>query len=138
MSDPRIVQNGADTSESLSLGLAANGSAGPWYVDVDETTAGPQRWFVQVEGPSVDLSFEIASPAAVEDALNFLQRGSDPSLPLGGSRQAPVNLIRDDEYPDRFFVVVGTSPEPVVRFTLTGDDLANLIEALRQARDDLQ
>src|SRR5947209_15534860 len=93
-----------------SLGLLANGSSGRWEVDVDETTKGPDRWFVQVEGPSVYFSFEIFSPEVISEALDFLGEHSSPkgaqarlpakngSLVVGKHRRTPVILIRDDEY----------------------------------------
>ena len=141
MSDPRIAQGGADTSEALSLGLAANGSAGSWYVDVDETTAGPQRWFIQVEGPSVYLYFEIASPATAAEVLRFLDSESPPAtgpqLQVAAGPQ-PLAMLRDDEFGDTSSVVLGASPGPVARFTLEPEDLDDLAEALRQACDALR
>jgi hypothetical protein len=42
-----------------SLGLLADGSSGKWAVDIDGTTSGADRWFAQIEGPSVSFYFEI-------------------------------------------------------------------------------
>jgi hypothetical protein len=56
-----------------NLGLMANGSSGDWEVAVDETTSGPSRWFLQIEGPTSFCSFEISSPKAVREVLLFLQ-----------------------------------------------------------------
>src|SRR5436190_2213730 len=64
-----------------SLGLMASGSSGQWEVAVDETTAGPDRWFVQIEGPSVSFSFEIPSPEMISKARNFLGGCSSPKEP---------------------------------------------------------
>ena len=49
----------------------------------------------------------------------------------------PVSLVRDDEYEDRCFLIVGPGDSPVVRYSFAGEDLENLIEALRQANQDL-
>jgi hypothetical protein len=47
------------------LGLLAIGSSGPWEVSVDETISGTERWFAQIEGPSISIYFEIPSPSIV-------------------------------------------------------------------------
>jgi hypothetical protein len=49
-------------NDNEGLGLMANGSSGGWEVAVDETSKGPARRFVQLEGPSVYFSFEVPSP----------------------------------------------------------------------------
>ncbi|MGZ3301143.1 MAG: hypothetical protein ACXWO3_09740, partial [Isosphaeraceae bacterium] len=38
---------------------------------------------------------------------------------------------------DRCFIVVGRSDSPIVRFSVAGEDLDNLIEALRQVEEDI-
>lgn len=48
-----------------------------------------------------------------------------------------MTLVRDDEYRDRFFLLVGLSESPIVRYVLTGADAATLADALRQVKDDL-
>src|SRR5882724_6852406 len=63
----RQNENGND-----SQGLTAIGSAGGWEVAIDETTSGTQRWFAQIEGPSVYLNFEVSSPHVIETILEFL------------------------------------------------------------------
>jgi hypothetical protein len=40
------------TVHAADIGLLANGSSGAWRVDVDESISGPERWFLQIEGPS--------------------------------------------------------------------------------------
>ena len=141
---------GQPDNDDEGLGLAANGSSGRWEVAVDETTTGPDRWFVQIEGPSVYFSFEIPSPEMMSRALDFLggrpsptgphagPSAEDGSLVFGEHGQTPVILVRDDEYEDRCFLVVGQEAAPVVRFTLAGEDLKDVREALRQAAEDLE
>src|ERR1700682_3156853 len=136
---------GRPENDDESLGLMANGSSGRWEVAVDETTAGPDRWFVQIEGPSAYFPFEIPSPEVISKALDFLGRRSSPkepharnsagngSLVLGGRQQTPVLLVRDDEYEDRYFLVFGQEAALAVRFTIAGKDLEDIREALRQA-----
>jgi hypothetical protein len=118
-----------------TLGLLANGSAGSWDIAVDETTSGPLRWFAQIDGPSVSLYLELPSPGIVGEVLGFLRPTEsangppahpfegDNDLVIGKDKRLPVALVKDDEYRDRYFLVIGRMPNPVVRLTLTGPDL---------------
>src|SRR5215831_16414456 len=96
-----------------NLGLLANGSSGRWEVSIDETISGTERWFAQIEGPSFWLYFEIPSPEIISRVNEFLARPVTKSeetackFDLGEAQRAPVALIRDDEYKDRCFLVVG-------------------------------
>jgi hypothetical protein len=132
------------------IGLLAQGCSGAWEIQIDETTAGPDRWFAQIEGPSVELYFEILSPDLIEKTIQFLanqptsRKGTSPQKPLrngtlvlGKDRKTAVALVRDDEFSDRYFLVIGQAARPVVRFTLAGTDLKDLTAALRQAQEDL-
>jgi hypothetical protein len=131
-----------------NLGLLANGSSGPWEVSVDETISGTERWFAQIEGPSVYVSFEIPSPDIVGEAVKFLtsphdkqkntaSAGGKCGLSIGKSPGIPVSLVRDDEYEDRYFIIVGQGDSPVVRYSFAGEDLKDLVEALRQSNQDI-
>lgn len=136
-------------SENDNLGLTANGSSGPWEVAVDETTSGPRRWFAQIEGPTIYCSFEIPSPEMVAKALEFLggddapeelhtgPTDQDGSLVLGKHPETPVVLIRDDEYTDRYFLVIGPDTA-CARLSIAGEDLKHLTEALRQTAEDIE
>ena len=133
-----------------SIGLLACGSSGRWAIDIDETNSGRDRWFAQIEGPSIYLYFEIPSLEIVDQAIRFLTecqgkggRNAVPiarnsSLSLGIDALTRVNLIRDDEFTDRYFLVIESKSGSHVRFTVTGDDLKNVTEALRQAKEDIE
>jgi hypothetical protein len=132
-----------------ALGLAANGSAGGWEVATDETLSGREKWFAQIEGPSLYLYFQIPSPGIVGDIIRFLEQcwpakeraahspGGNGSKRIGGSHWASVRLLRDAERPEGCFLTVGPSARPCARFFLAGEDVANLTRALQQAQDDL-
>src|SRR2546429_6354439 len=107
-------------SRKGSFGLLANGSSGPWEITIDETTAGPDRWYAQIEGPSVTFCFEIPSLDVVGKMIQFLESRQPParkrsddstdwngSLLIGKDKRTPVTLVKDDEYEDRFFLAVG-------------------------------
>jgi hypothetical protein len=126
-----------------NLGLLAIGASGQWDVSIDATTSGTERWFAQIEGPLLWLSFEISSPEIISKVNQFLAlpwtkgENTEDRLELGDARGAPVALVRDDEYPDRAFLSVGPSDAPIVRFAVAGDDWHNLVQALRQVEQDL-
>jgi hypothetical protein len=126
-----------------NLGLLANGSSGRWDVSIDEAISGTERWFAQIEGPLLWLYFEIPSPAMISKMIQFLAppqtKSEDPEgrLELGEAKGNPVALVRDDEYPDRAFLIVGPSDCPIVRFAVAGEDWHHLVQALRQVEQDL-
>jgi hypothetical protein len=134
-------------SKRASFGLLASGTSGPWEVAIDETTSGATRWYVQVEGPSVTFYFEVHSLDIVDKMLQFLEprREMSPngskekncSLGIGKDKKAPITLVNDDEYGDRFFIVVGPTENPTVRFAVAGTDATQIIDALRQVKEDL-
>jgi hypothetical protein len=139
-----------EDNASESFGLMAMGRSGRWDVDVDETTEGPQRWFMQIEGPSVYLSFEIPSPEIIPSALDFLQGSSSTSgaqegpaadsgsFVLGKGGNTPVTVLKCDECEDHFFLMMKPITSVVVRVTIAGTDLKELQEALRQVVEDLE
>jgi hypothetical protein len=126
-----------------NCGLLAIGSAGGWEISIDEVLSGPDRWYAEIEGPAVTLSFEVPSPDIVEKAIQFFAEssasppGPGTSLVLGSDPLSPITLVRDDEYSDRFFLVVGPQDSPAVRLVIAGADLAHLVAALHQVKEDL-
>ncbi len=92
--------------------------------------------------------FEITSPGIVEEMLQFFEercsKANNKSTKKNGAlvirkdKSAPVTLMGDDEFADRYFFVVGRENRPMVRFELAGADLTSLIGALRQAMEDLE
>ena len=134
-----------------ALGLLANGSSGSWDVAIDATASEPVRWYAQIEGPSAAFYFEISSVAIVGKMLQFLKprsktakrpsngiAESSGALVVGKDKKTPVTLIKDDEYDDRFFLAIGPTDNPVVRFIIAGEDVQNLAKALHQTDEDLQ
>jgi hypothetical protein len=131
------------------IGLLANGSSGSWEIAIDETISGKDRWFAQLEGPAISFYFEIPSPRIIDDTIDYLGPGcSSPQgnsqsanrnapLRIGGDKRMPVSLVRDDEFADRIFLVVGSDSAPVIRYTFSGPDISMMLEALRQVKEDL-
>jgi hypothetical protein len=129
-------------SKDEGFGLLANGSSGPWEIAIDEYTSGEERWCAQIEGPSVTFYFEIPSLDIVGKMARFLKPSTgsaqrNGSLVIGKDQCTPVTLVRDDEYDDRFFLVVGPTENPIVHFVIAGTDVVKIADALRQVKDDL-
>ena len=137
------------TDQKSAIGLMAIGSSGPWEIALDQTSSGRDRWFAQIEGPSVYIHFEIPALKVIAQAIRFLaetqrrvRRGATSStgngtLPLGSSKAVQVSLIRDDEFTDRYFLSIESKSGTLVRFTLAGKDLMHLTDALRQLNEDM-
>ena len=53
---------------------------------------------------------------------------ADGVLVLGKDKKTPITLVRDDEYEDRFFFVVGPKASPLVRFVMAGADIVQIVE----------
>lgn len=135
----------------VTTGLVANATAGAWDLAIDQAIDGPDRWFVQIEGPSIYLYFEIAHPRIVREAICFIDGrrsgaanrtdgctvGSGGELALGHLAQLPVNLVWDEEYADRLFLTVGNSGNACIRCSVLGPDLDRLVDGLRQVVENL-
>jgi hypothetical protein len=142
ISKTRNHKNGKD-----EVGLLAFGSSGPWEVAIDETLAGPTHYFAQIEGPSVYLYVEIPTTELVDEAIDFLavQRntrakpvGKNGTMNVFKTDNTQVSVVKDDEFSDRYFLVVEAKSGPQVRLTVTDKDLHHLVEALRSAKEDLE
>ena len=131
-------------------GLAAIGSSGRWEIALDETISGTQRWFAQIEGPLVYLYFKVSSPQVIAQAIQFLTERpvsaarrvdsgaeENETLVLGKDKGMALMLVRDKEFSDRYSLVIGTAATSMIRLSLTGQDVADVVESLRQANEDL-
>jgi hypothetical protein len=129
------------------VGLSAIGSAGSWEIAVDEALARTDKWFLEIEGPAVYFYIEISNPGIINKTLAFIDAGGPESnssnngkssLQLGKIERTAINLLRDDEYPDRVFILLGSPGKSVVRVTISGADLTMLANALRQVSAELE
>jgi hypothetical protein len=125
-----------------SLGLMAVGSSGPWKIDIDETTSGKARYFAQIEGPLICLYFEISSLTVIDESIRFFAKDGVKSdrnemLVLSDNNTTQVNLIRDDEFTDRYFLVIESNGETVARLTIAEDDLTHLSDALVEVKAEM-
>jgi len=131
--------------------LVANASSGAWDLAIDQTIEGAEKWFAQIESPSLYLYFQLADLQRVRDALRFIGsrransnnlNDSCPSnsageLALGSFVESPVTLIWDEEYRDRLFLIVGQSSDACLRCSISGVELDQLTDALRKLVQNL-
>jgi hypothetical protein len=133
------------------VGLIANGSAGSWDVAVDQTVAGYERWFLQLDSPSFDVYVLIQGPHIVENVLTFLERHQAPLAHVAGSQALQhdveidvgsfdgslVRFLWDEEGEGRLVIVISATDHCTLRYTASASDVRDLTEAFRQIRDDL-
>jgi hypothetical protein len=135
-------------TQGETFALLANGSGGAWVIDVDEAVDGAQ-WRAQIEGPSISLDFAIGSLDVFDKLARFLGSVSSTSklssgsakrgdsLHLGGNERTPVRLVKDDEYDDRFFLIVGKPEDVIAWFTISGKDVSEIADAAMQVKEEL-
>jgi hypothetical protein len=127
-----------DTDEpNEGFGLLANGSAGQWAIDLDESPDGT-RWSLQLDGPQVYLDFAVKKLGVIAKALDYLRSGrtrTDP-LPLGTFGPADVSFHWDNEDNGRCFLIVGLKAG-CMRVSLSAQDTVMLADALEQVLEDL-
>ena len=137
-----IARNTNGVRRDSDFGLLAIGSSGGWEISIDEHVSDADRWCAQLEGPSVSFSFEIPSLDVIPKMIQLFQPSSrsfkqNGSLSIGKDPNVPVTLVKDDEYDDRVFLVVGQPAHPVVRYAIAGVDFESIAEALRQVSEDI-
>lgn len=134
-----------------AVGLIANGSAGSWDVNVDQTVSGVEKWFLQLDGPSFGLYLLIPGPPIVETVLTFLARhraapthvsGSQAvqqnvEIDIGSFAGSSVRFLWDEEGEGRLVILISGTETCRCRLTATPSDVRDLTEAFRQARDEL-
>src|SRR5215469_5898642 len=130
------------------FGLVANGSSGEWHLSINETIRGKEKWYADIDGPSVYLSFQLVDLEILDKMIAFLDRRvsadtspqktrsskAEEELVIGSFGLAPVSLIGDNEYKDRCFLIIGPKSSCCMRFSLLGEDTRMILDAFRQVR----
>lgn len=153
MSVPQAVSS-PTSDDDLSVGLVASGNSKSWDIEIDQTLDGAERWFAQIEGPSIYLYFEISNPSVVKCAFEFVDRhwegrrkpgktrskqssSSDMEVDFGRLANLPVTLIWDDEDNDRCFFSIGEAAEAKIRLAICGKELKEFRIALKHVQEEL-
>jgi hypothetical protein len=136
-----------------NVGLVANGSSAGWHIDIDETLDGPEKLFVQIEGPTDYLYFEVLNRRVFKEALDLVAQCVGGVTPASGKKQTigtdlqkitlgrfgtvPMELIRDDESAGRCFLKAGDSANACIRIQIAGSELKAFAAALAQVTEEL-
>ena len=134
-----------------SFGLVANAVAGSWAIDIDESIEGAERWFAQIDGPSLYVNFQIASLDIIDEIAGFLRfhlcpdACNQPSklaeaedMLLSHFGGASVTLIWDSETNERCFIVISADSELSVRLCIDRGGVEELAKAFEEIRDELR
>ena len=125
------------TETESSWGCAAVGRSGSVSVDVNETTSGPTRWELDLDFPQFQLRFAIPTPDTVTELHDFLATGNADELTVGAISTLRLKIVRDNEFDDRFFLMMTSADDGALHWTLSGTNLTDLIAALADAVPEL-
>ena len=121
-------------------GAAAVGRAGQFEIEIDEPLDGGTPLLMSIGTRGWQFRFELAECATASLLLTFLREQSGQlkfsELLVGSFQGSRVLLIKDNEFPDRFFLrAIGD--KVTAEFTLLGNDLRDFTSAIEQAVEDL-
>jgi hypothetical protein len=134
------------TQSVTTWGLLANGSSGPWSIDIDESHDG-NALNMQIDGPQAYLGFALRDLQVVSKLQSYLRGGLHPDqkngkpntkgVTLGRLGSMSVSVIQDDEFSTRWFIIIKGKADAVVRLTLDAADVEMFVDALEQVMEDL-
>ena len=121
--------------EAQHYGVAAIGSAGRFTVEILETTDNPAARLMSIDAGGWSLCFALVERGDAQ-VLSFLRKHAGrrvvfSELVIGSFLGAPVVLIKDDEFSDRFYLRAFANGH-LLEFVLTADALTEFTEAVAQ------
>ena len=124
LSNP-VVPSARRPRRATAWGLFAEATHGPLTAELDDGLNG-RGWLLRLATPGWTLPLNVDGPEVIAQAARLLQspHGKLPAIPLGLWNRSPAELIRDDEFDDRAFLIVGR-PRPM-RITFAGETFASL------------
>jgi hypothetical protein len=122
--------------------LAGIGVAEPWEVSLNCNRQNSDDCFLQIESPGIQLCVPADSAEVVEQLLSFLEAASAngqalPAFCIGSESSTTMTLSRDDECKDRYFLWIRAVGGFSAHFTIAGNHLELLRQALLALREDL-
>jgi hypothetical protein len=124
-----------------NYGLAGLGCTNRFDVEIDEALDEPGDTLMSIHARSWSFQFGLAAREEVARMLSFLREHAGrlmfAELGVGSFHGAPVSLVKDDEFGDRFYLKAFGSGH-LLSFVIAGDDLAEFTDAVAQAVEDLQ
>jgi len=119
------------------FGLLANGSSGPWCIDLDESLDG-HEWLLQIESPRICVTLGIGDLAKINEVLSFL-RSPRPfaALCVGQFDSSNISMQWDDEGCERCCFILGPNDRSMLRIGLTLEDTVHLAHAFAQVAEGI-
>lgn len=129
------------TTPPKHYGAAGVGGTSRFDVEIDEALDDARDLQMSIRTRSWTFRFALSGREDVARILSFLREHTGrlefSEIVVGSFHDAPVRLIKDDEFADRFwFRAYGGGP--MVEFVLAADDLTEFTDAVAQAAQDLQ
>ncbi|MGA2499069.1 MAG: hypothetical protein ABSH20_15110 [Tepidisphaeraceae bacterium] len=89
-------------------GLVALGRAGQVELSIDESDSDPTTYVMTISLPLIELRFTIQDPHAALEFSRFLSEYANRQVftkqQIGNSSGMPLELIKDSEFSDRFYL----------------------------------
>lgn len=121
-------------------GLAAVGGTSRFDVEIDEANDDPNDVQMSITTRGWSFCFRLSARADVSRMLSFLREHTGhlvfSELVIGSFHGAPVLLVKDREFADRFWLRAHRDGQEV-EFVLAADDLPQFTDAVAQAVQDL-
>jgi hypothetical protein len=128
-------------SPTKHYGAAGVGCADHVSVEIDEALDDPDDLQMCVSTRAWSFRFSLSSRAHAPQMLAFLRKQNRTvtfsEFVVGSFLGAPVLVVKDDEFADRFWLRAFGSGKSV-EFVLAADDLARFIDAVAEAVEDLE
>ncbi len=129
------------STERHGWGLAALGCHGGITIELDEPVGHDGPWHLQIRGNKGWLfQFDVAGANAARGLSAFVKEHADKELfaecRVGSFQAADVVLVKDDEFPDRFWLRIRGAGQ-MAEVTIQDEDAVDLGKALDDLISDL-
>jgi len=126
---------------SKHYGAAGVGSTSRFDVEINEALDNASDLQMSIRTRSWTFRFALSAREDVARMLSFLREHTGrlefAEIIVGSFHDAPVRLIKDDEFADRFWLRAFRDG-PMVEFVFGADDLTEFTDAVAQTFQDLQ
>jgi len=122
----------------IDWGLRACGRSGETAIDLNEATNIDGLYELEISRPQWYLRFRLKEPNIIRRLAQLIRGESGDELRLGAFEEQPVDVLRDNEFSDRYFFVL-LRKTGAVRLTLSGSDsIQDVLSALDAVITDME
>ena len=93
---------------------------------------------MEISTPNWSLRFCVSNPSVIQKLANFLQIEGEESIVMGAFDDIPIQVRRDREYGDRFFIIIGGGIARSELVIAGQQQVSELRGALSQVVEDLR